>query len=188
MAVIRISPKVNLGQILVRQMNMENNTDYQYIYSGICPTASNPGIRYNRVTETWQFSHNGTDYLDFGTGGGSGSSMPTYIIIQGISLSGDIHLQDGTNWGTNKSLIKTVIIDTVSTDWNLYILQNDNGLSVNDANVSAMQLMASGNGDEVIQRDFPYEDEDITKEVHLYFVGNSGSNTVDITIIGYALQ
>lgn len=187
MGVIRISPKVNLEQISVRQINLENNTDFQYIYSGHL-TASNPGIRYNRVVEKWQFSHNGTDYLDFGTGGGSGSSVPTYIIVQGTNLSGDIHLQDGTNWGIDKSIVKTVIVETASTDWDLYILQNDNGFSTNDANVPAMQLMASGNGNVTIQRDFPYEDEDATDEVHLYFVDNAASNTVDITIIGYALQ
>ena len=50
-----------------------------------------------------------------------------------------------------------------------------------------MQLMASGNGNETIQRDFPYEDEDATTEVHLYFVDNAASNTADITIVGYDL-
>ena len=191
MAVIRISPRVNMGQILARQINIENATDYHSIYSGWDPVALNPGIRYNEVTAKWQFSHNGTTWLDFGTGTGggvSGSGVPTYIIVQGTALTGNVHLTDGTNWGQSKALIKTVIVETVSTDWDLYILQNNNGFIANDANVPAMQLMSSGNGDETIQRDFPYEDEDATEQVHLYFVDNAASDTADITVIGYALQ
>lgn len=190
MAVIRISPRVNMGQILASQINIENPDGYQYLYSGIDPVALNPGIRYNEDTSKWQFSHNGTDWSDFGTGsgGGSGSGVPTYIIVQGTALTGDVHLTDGTNWGQSKSLIKTIIVETSSVDWDLHILQNNNGISLNDANIPAMQLMSSGNGDETIQRDFPYEDEDAIEQVHLHFVDNAASNTASITVIGYALQ
>ena len=93
-----------------------------------------------------------------------------------------------TELNVDKSLIKTLIVETASADWDLHILQNDNGFSINDANIPAMQLMSSGDGDETIQRDFPYEDEDTTKEVHFFFVDNSGTALVTVTVIGYGLN
>lgn len=102
MAVIRISPKVNFGQILVRQVNLENNTDYQYIYSGTTPSATDPGIRYNRITDTWQFSHNGLDYFDFGTGSGSSTTVEfnkvAEIVSSAIPANTDHTLPEATTY------------------------------------------------------------------------------------------
>jgi len=71
----------------------------------------------------------------------------------------------------------------VLVDW-----LNDNGYSTDDANIPAKQLMAGGNGDLSIRVLRAYQDEDGTKEVHLYVVDNSGSNTFNIDIIGFELK
>lgn len=120
--------------------------------------------------------------------GGKSIDCPTYISIKATSQSeGDIHLSDVTNWGVSKALIKMIRVITSSTDWDLYILQNDNGYAVDDANIPKMQIMESGSGNATIRLDLPYEDEDDTYEVHLYFADNSGSNTADIYTIGYEM-
>ena len=112
-----------------------------------------------------------------------------YIFIKATAQSeGDLHLSDGTNWSTSKALIASILVITSSTDWDLYILQNDNGYAVDDANIPKLQIMEAGNGNASIQLDLPYEDEDDSGEVHLYYVDNSGANTADIYIIGLALD
>jgi hypothetical protein len=87
----------------------------------------------------------------------------------------------------DKALIKEIEVTTSSTDWDLYLLQNDNGYAIDDANLPKRELNVGGNGTETIYVDQPYEDEDATGEVHLYWVDNSGSNTADIIITGYEL-
>ena len=120
--------------------------------------------------------------------GPSGGAM-AYKFIKSTGLSvGDNHLSDGSNWGVSKAHITQIRIITNSTDWDLWILQNDNGYSTNDANIPALQIMEGGNGEETIERDFDYEDEDDSDEVHFYFVDNSGSNTWDAYIKGQELQ
>ena len=100
----------------------------------------------------------------------------------------DIHLSDGTNWNTSKALIKSVRVVTSSTDWDLYLLQNDNGYSTDDATIPMLQIMDSGDGDDIIWMDLAYQDEDASGEVHVYFVDNSGSNTFDIYVQGFKLR
>lgn len=120
--------------------------------------------------------------------GGKGIDCPTYISIKAASQpEGDLHLSDASNWGVSKALIKMVRVITLSTDWDMYILQNGNGHTVDDANIPKMQIMEAGNEDANIHLDLPYEDEDDTDEVHLYYVDNSGSNMADIYIIGYEM-
>lgn len=126
---------------------------------------------------------------EIGTGGGSGGATPMYIYIKATSQSeGDLHLSDAVNWNTSLALIKNIKIVTNSTDWDLYILQNDNGYLVNDANIPSQVLNEGGNTTETIMLDYSYEDEDATDEVHLYWIDNSGSNTADIYITGYELS
>ncbi len=113
---------------------------------------------------------------------------PSYISIKAISLSeGDIHLSDNISWGVSKALIKIIRVITSSTDWDLYILQNDNGHAANDANVPEMQIMEAGNGSANIYLDLPYKDEDVSNEVHLYYIDNAGLNASDIYIFGYEM-
>lgn len=121
------------------------------------------------------------------TGNGSSATSPiASALVHGLIKSlaeteGDINLV----WDTSKANIKTIRIFTSSTDWDLYLLQNDNGFVADDANVPKMKLGSniSGDGDLVI--DLAYEDEDGSKEVHLYWLDNSGANTADIYITGY---
>jgi len=117
------------------------------------------------------------------------NDCPTYLYIKATAQAeGDLHLLDGVNWGVSKSLIKTIRIVTSSTDWDLYLLQNDNGHAANDAGIPEIQLMSSGNGDSDITLDMAYEDEDASGEVHLYWIDNAGANTADVYVIGYGLK
>jgi hypothetical protein len=109
--------------------------------------------------------------------------LMTYIKATGQS-EGDLHLSDATNWATSTSLIKTIRVETSSTDWDLWLLQNDNSFATDDANIPKMQIVEAGNGDQIVSLDHPYEDEDATDEVHLYYLDNSGANTATIYIMG----
>jgi len=113
---------------------------------------------------------------------------PVYRFIKVTGQAeGDLHLSDGTEWNVNKALINIIRVQTTSTDWDLWILQNDNGYAADDANIPKMQLMDAGSGDADILVNLPYEDEDASNEVHLYYVDNSGTATADIFVIGYEL-
>ena len=113
---------------------------------------------------------------------------PTYKYIKATAQSeGDLHLSDATNWGISKANIKIVRVITSSTSWDLYILQNDNGYAADDATIPKMKLMGTMSGDANIFVDLPYEDEDASDEVHLYYLDNSGANTADIYITGFEL-
>lgn len=100
---------------------------------------------------------------------------------------GDKHLTDAL-WAVSKAKIDTIRIVTASTNWDLYLLQNDNGYAADDARIPKLQLMKSGNGNAVIQLGQAYEDEDGTNEVHLYFNDIAGSNTFSVYIQGYQLR
>ena len=81
---------------------------------------------------------------------------PKYIVLSASAQSeGDIHLS-GANWGTSKALIKSIVVETSSTDWDMYLLYNDNGYSADDASIGKLQIMGSGNGDEDIFIDESY--------------------------------
>jgi len=113
---------------------------------------------------------------------------PTYKYIKAVTQSeGDLNLSDGPTWAVSKALIKSMRIVTSSTDWDLYILQNDNTFATDDANIGKVQLAGNVNGNSNIYMDLPYEDEDASAEVHLYYLDNSGANTADIYIMGYEL-
>jgi hypothetical protein len=113
---------------------------------------------------------------------------PVYLYIKATGQAeGDLHLSDGTNWNVSKALIKTIRVITSSTDWDLYLLQNDNSFATDDAVIPKLQIMEAGNGNAVIQLDYPYHDEDASGEVHLYYLDNSGANTATIIILGHEL-
>lgn len=113
---------------------------------------------------------------------------PVYKYIKVLAQApGDLHLSDGTNWNISKALIKYIGVDTVSTDWDLWLLQNDNGYAADDANIPALKIINNCNGEANIQLDYPYEDEDASAEVHLYYVDNAGADTADIYIKAYEL-
>jgi len=117
----------------------------------------------------------------------SGGDMSYKNIIASSQSPGDLHLSDAS-WATSKALIQSIHVDTASTNWDLWLLQNDNGYSANDAAVPAVQIMGNGNGNLTIALDYAYEDEDASDEVHLYFVDHSGSNTGDFYINGLGLS
>lgn len=125
-------------------------------------------------------------------GGGTtvigGGAVPEYINLQATGLAeGDRHLTGPGQWDTSKMIVKEIRIWTASIDWELWILQNDNGLGMDNATVSAVQLMGAGNGNELIFVDRPYQDEDATNEIHLTFLDNAGSDTFDVSVVGTEL-
>jgi len=113
---------------------------------------------------------------------------PTYRYIKATGQAeGDLHLSDGTNWAVSKALIKYIRIITASTDWDLYVLQNDNGYVANDATIPALKIGDGISGNANLWVDLPYKDEDASNEVHLYWVSNSGVDTATIIVQGYEL-
>lgn len=117
------------------------------------------------------------------------SDCPTHLYIKALAQAeGDLHLSDGTNWNVSKALIAMIRIVTSSTNWDLYLLQNDNGYAANDAVIPALKIGGGIVGNANLKLDVPYQDEDATNEVHLYFLDNSGANTADIYIKGYSLS
>ncbi len=128
------------------------------------------------------------DYVTFDDLAGL-EGTPMYVHLTGVLTDGaNTHLSNVTNWNVDKAVIKMIRIETTSTDWDLYLLQNDNGYLADDAGIPAKVLMQSGNGDEDINLDHAYEDEDTTKEVHFYFVDNSGSASATVYVAGFKLQ
>lgn len=117
---------------------------------------------------------------------GSGGAMAYKSLVALAQAEGDLHLSNAS-WGISRAHITQIRVETSSTDWDLWILQNDNGYAVNDAVIPRLQLMGNGSGNLTLENDFDYEDEDATDEVHLYFLDNSGSNTANIYIIGQEL-
>ena len=137
-------------------------------------------IRYNSTDVALEY-FDGSNFHDAGS--------PKYIYIKASAQSeGDLHLLDASNWATSKANIKTIRVVTSSTDWDMYILQNDNGFATDDANIPKKQIMEAGNGDTDIYLDLPFEDEDASSEVHIYYLDNSGANTADIYVIGEKMR
>jgi len=104
-----------------------------------------------------------------------------YIKVTG-QAEGDLHLSDDTNWAVSKVLIKYVRVITNSSNWDLYILQNDNGFVADDATIPKMKIANGIIGNANLWLDLPYQDEDASNEVHLYYLDNSGANTATIII------
>jgi hypothetical protein len=116
------------------------------------------------------------------------STLVTKYIVSSEQGEGDVHLSSSSNWGISKALIKLIRVSTSSTDWDLWILRNDNGHSANDASIPELKIAENEDGNRPIYLDLPYIDEDNSAEVHLYFVDNAGSNTATFYILGYEMR
>ena len=113
---------------------------------------------------------------------------PTYKYIKATAQAeGDLHLSDGTYWAISKALIKYIRVVTASTDWDMYIIQNDNGYAADDADIPMVKIADEISGNANLWLDLPYEDEDASDEVHLYWVSDSGVDTATIIIQGFEL-
>ncbi len=111
------------------------------------------------------------------------SSMRHVYIKATNQAPGNIHLS-GQYWNTSKALIKEIHVSTASTNWDLYLIQNDNGYATNDAVIPRRSIGTGYNGNQIISVDIPYLDEDSTNEVHLYYLDNSGANNATIIVVG----
>jgi len=136
-------------------------------------------------TQIYKDVSNNLTFSDINIGALTLSDMtkPKLIYVKDTGLSGNIDLSDATNWNVSKSIIKEIIVKTDATDWDLYIIQKDN-YPTDDAVIPIRELVLGASGDRDLVLDLYYEDEDNSKEVHLYFVDNGGSETADIYILG----
>lgn len=162
--------------------------DDDLITTGIARTG-----KYEIDSDTTYIDKDGSNNMTFtdavtGTRTLKNIGCPTYLYIKATAQAeGDLHLSDGTNWNVSKALIYTIRVETSSADWDMYILQNDNGYAADDANIPMLQIMEAGNGDANIQLTLPFDDEDDSGEVHIYYLDNDGADTADIYVIGTEL-
>ncbi len=110
---------------------------------------------------------------------------PTYKRIKATAQAeGDLHLSDATNWNISKALILCVRVFTVSTNWSLWLLQNDNGYAADDAVIPKLRIARELSGNANLTLNYPYQDEDASGEVHLYYDDTAGTDTADIHVLG----
>ncbi len=91
------------------------------------------------------------------------------------------YVSDATNWNTDNAIIKHIKITTNSTDWDLTIYCDSDGTS---GMFSSIDLVKNANGNLDIEVDLPYKDNDNSKQVHLKFTDNAGSNTATCLVMG----
>jgi len=166
--------------------------------------SSNPLFESIYTSDTWRITEtdDGIVFQQFENGiwntvetitttgveGGGSALVGSYIKATSLS-PGDVHISDATNWNTDKAEINQVRVITTSVDWDLWILQNDNGYATDDATIPASQIMGNGNGNLTLESDFDYEDEDGSKEVHFYIVDNNpGGSSFTIIVRGRPLE
>lgn len=110
-----------------------------------------------------------------------------YIIAVDQS-EGDLHLSDSDTWAISKANIKMFRVVTDSTQWDLWILHNDNGYAADDADTPKYKVIDDANGNKNIRLDYLYEDEDGSNELHLYFNDKTGSNTASFYVFAKEMQ
>jgi len=100
----------------------------------------------------------------------------------GFDKSVDYHI----DIGCSKIAIDEMLFKTVSTDWSLWILQNDNGYASDDANVKKRLIVSHHSGDKhETAMGIIYRDEDVSNELHFYYLDHDGSNKLtEIMISG----
>jgi len=120
------------------------------------------------------------------------NTEPKEIHIYATSQSaGNLDLSDGTNWNVNKAFIYSIRVVTTCSDWELWLVRNDNGIVTDDADYPAWQIMGAyigGDGKSNIPINNSYIDEDGTNEVHLVLVDNEGGQTFNIYINGEPMR
>ena len=90
MSVCRRSPRTHFGTpVYAGQLHLDNAGNFSKITadSGGQASATSPGLRYNEITFTWQYSNDGINWLDMGTGGGGGggSDSGSYKVAEQVS-------------------------------------------------------------------------------------------------------
>ena len=115
-------------------------------------------------------------------------SCPTYKYIKATTQAeGDLHLSAAT-WAISKAMIYQIRVVTSSTDWDLYVLQNDNGYAANDATIGRFCRVTECSGNATLMMNLPYQDEDASGELHLYYNDDSGANTADFYVFAYEMD
>lgn len=83
----------------------------------------------------------------------------------------------------NKVLIKWIRITTVSTNWDLTLYKRNTFFAAD-----AFQIVDGRSGNFDIFLDYPYEDENATKKLHINFTDVVGTATCDIEVRGYKMR
>lgn len=75
-------------------LNSEGTTS-DVVYIEVTKQANPPAIRWNGATGKWQYSNNGVDWQDIGTGGGGlpKSYACEYLLYESGHFSGNVHFQ-----------------------------------------------------------------------------------------------
>jgi hypothetical protein len=112
---------------------------------------------------------------------------PTYKSLKATGQTeGDLHLSN-VSWAVSKAMIQCVRVITTSTNWSMWLLQNDNGYAADDAAIPKLCVASRVIGNANLMLGIPYQDEDASNEVHLYWISDSGIDTASIYILGYEL-
>jgi hypothetical protein len=119
-----------------------------------------------------------TSMLNFITGE---PTLPTIQYLQGEALSDGVlaDLTD-TTWDTHV-VLKHIQVTTTSTDWDLTIYDDSDGVSTKL--YGSIDLIKNASGDVNMALDMPYIDNDDSNEIHVKFTDNGGSAGATITLV-----
>lgn len=102
-------------------------------------------------------------------------------IIATSQSEGNLNLSDITNWNVDTSNISTIGTVSSSTDYLIEVYPDDT-FTTPDFSFNHLS------GTELLRINFNYEDLDVTKEVHIKYTDNEGTDTVDLDIRGTELR
>lgn len=144
-----------------------------------------PAGDFDKQTIIWSNSQQSWIKNPDPTAKGEGG-VPAYFSIDQTNVAeGYVSVADSSSvWTTSKALLKEITVDTASTDWALVIFAKSSGVP---GEVPDRTIMDHGYLYEKIALDLPYEDEDESNKIHLYFNSYSGSDVFDIYVLGTEL-
>jgi len=131
MSVCRKSPRTHFGApVHVGQLHIDNTTSYSKITANNSGSAcdTSPGLRYNEITETWQFSNNGNLWLNLGAGSGSSVYNPlklTEIITVSVPVETNHTIPEGESYTLGNGVYMDIFV-------NGQLMTHDNGGNVID--------------------------------------------------------
>lgn len=143
-------------------------------------TGVNAGdIRYNSTDVALEY-YDGAGWHDSGS--------PKWKAIKALAQSeGNLNLTSSTDWNIDKAIIKSIMILTTATSWDAILYMDDN-FDIYSM-MPPLTIAEDYNASTTLYLDFPYYDEDVTKEVHLYLDDNADpADTFDIYINGYQMR
>jgi hypothetical protein len=115
----------------------------------------------------------------FSTWLAAGNDCPTMVSATESTVAEG---NNSVSTGADKLLLKWLVITTTSTNWTLILYSKD------DYATGPFTVVTARSGDFSVYLDLPYEDKDASGELHYNFASASGSETHNVTILGYKLK